>query len=296
MDSSQLSKLLTFVIGDGFITKSDAFVVEHGSKQRDYLEWKYAYLNNMLGISNKIITRKKILASKEFINYGFEFRLRKNFGLGGIRKEIYGDSSKKNYFKILNKCTDYDLLLTVWLGDDGMVRRRVTNGVTNSAGLDIASFDQDEEQNLKLVQWFTDKIKVTPKVKKMFSSKANKHWYYISFSQHDSMVLWNRIRKTLNSIPSMKHKFRHVEEKYNRCYSYLEYNPSASPQRPTNKKYTLDDAGCSLEELIQSYQNLNSVYKVAEKYKISATAVKRMLKEAGVLRTQSESVVERSNI
>jgi len=296
MDSSQLSKLLAFVIGDGYITKSDAFAVEHGSKQRDYLEWKHSYLSNLLGISNKIISRKKILNSKEFMNHGFEFRLKKNFDLGGIRKEIYGNSSKKNYFKILDKCTDYDLLLAVWLGDDGMVRRRVTNGVTNSAGLDIASFDQSEEENLNLVKWFTDKIKLTPKVKKMFSSKTNKHWYYISFSQHDSMVLWNRVRKTLITIPSMKHKFRHIEEKYNRCYSHLEYNPSASPQRPTNKKYTLDDAGCSLEELIQSYQSLNSAYKVAEKYKISATAVKRMLKEAGALRAQSESVVERSNI
>lgn len=296
MNSSQLSKLLTFVIGDGYITKSDAFCVEHGSSQKDYLEWKYSYLNNLLGVSNKILCRKRILNGKEFTNYSFEFRLRKNFGLHGIRKDIYGNSNSKNYFKILNKCSDHDLLLTIWLGDDGMVRRRVTNNVTNSAGLDIASFDQTEEQNIKIVKWFTDNIKVTPKVKKMFSSKRNKHWYYISFSQYDSMILWNRIRKTLNSIPSMKHKFRHIEEKYNRCFSYLEYNPSERPQRPTNKKYTLEDFGCSLEDLIESYKNLNSAYKVADKYKVSATAVKRMLKEAGVLRTQSGSVAERLKI
>jgi len=42
-----------------------------------------------------------------------------------------------------------------------------------------------------------------------------------------------------------------------------------------------------IEILIKDYLELNSSYKVAEKYKLSATAVKRLLKEAGVLRTQN---------
>lgn len=43
----------------------------------------------------------------------------------------------------------------------------------------------------------------------------------------------------------------------------------------------------SNSELIETYLQLNSSYKVAEKYNTSATVVKRILKELGVLRNQS---------
>ena len=43
------------------------------------------------------------------------------------------------------------------------------------------------------------------------------------------------------------------------------------------------------EILIRDYLELNSSYKVAKKYNTSATAVKRILKELGVLRTQNEA-------
>lgn len=46
--------------------------------------------------------------------------------------------------------------------------------------------------------------------------------------------------------------------------------------------------------LIRDYLELNSSYKVAEKYNVSATAVKRLLKEAGVLRTQNAAASERN--
>lgn len=287
MNSSELSTLLSFVIGDGYITKSDRFEVEHGSKQKDFLEWKHKYLSNVLNISVNISKRIKIINSTECINYNFGISLKKKFNLKGIRKVIYGDSKRKNYLKILNLIEDSTFLLAIWFGDDGMVRRRVTNNVTNSAGLDIATFDQTEDEIVEIQKWFNKKLGLNPKIKKMFSSKRKKHWVYLSFSQPESMVIWNKIKNILLPIPSMAHKFRHIEEKYNRCFSYLEYNPSASPQRPTNKKYELSEINCSLEELINSYKELNSAYKVADKYKTSATAVKRMLKQAGVLRTQS---------
>lgn len=44
-----------------------------------------------------------------------------------------------------------------------------------------------------------------------------------------------------------------------------------------------------IEILTKDYLELNSSYKVAKKHKVSATAVKRLLKKAGVLRTQNEA-------
>jgi hypothetical protein len=49
------------------------------------------------------------------------------------------------------------------------------------------------------------------------------------------------------------------------------------------------------EILIRDYLILNSSYKVAKKYNTSATAVKRILKESGVLRTQNEAASIRNN-
>lgn len=51
-----------------------------------------------------------------------------------------------------------------------------------------------------------------------------------------------------------------------------------------------------IEILYKDYLELNSSYKVALKYGISATAVKRLLKKAGVLRTQNEAARIRNSL
>lgn len=51
----------------------------------------------------------------------------------------------------------------------------------------------------------------------------------------------------------------------------------------------------AIEILVKDYLELNSSYKVAKKHDVSATAVKRLLKEAGVLRTQSNAATIRNN-
>lgn len=55
------------------------------------------------------------------------------------------------------------------------------------------------------------------------------------------------------------------------------------------------DIGIELNILIEAYNELKSSYKVAKKYNVSASAVKRILKQAGVLRTQSVAAKERDN-
>lgn len=49
------------------------------------------------------------------------------------------------------------------------------------------------------------------------------------------------------------------------------------------------------QDLISKYEELKSSYKVAEYFNVSATAVKRILKNAGVLRTQKLAAIERDN-
>lgn len=49
------------------------------------------------------------------------------------------------------------------------------------------------------------------------------------------------------------------------------------------------------EELVDKYTELKSSYKVAQYFNVSATAVKRVLKNLGVLRTQKLAALERDN-
>lgn len=49
------------------------------------------------------------------------------------------------------------------------------------------------------------------------------------------------------------------------------------------------------EEIITKYEELKSSYKVASYFNTSATAVKRVLKDSGVLRTQKLAALERDN-
>jgi hypothetical protein len=55
----------------------------------------------------------------------------------------------------------------------------------------------------------------------------------------------------------------------------------------------IDDIDISL--IINLYKELNSSYKVAKSLGVSATAVKRVLKQNGVLRSQSEAAKSRNN-
>jgi hypothetical protein len=50
-----------------------------------------------------------------------------------------------------------------------------------------------------------------------------------------------------------------------------------------------------IKELVAKYEELKSSYKVAEFFSVSATAVKRILKREGVLRTQKTAALERDN-
>lgn len=56
----------------------------------------------------------------------------------------------------------------------------------------------------------------------------------------------------------------------------------------------IDIANLNVSDIIKSYKELKSSYKVAEKYNTSPTQVKRVLKELNVLRTQSLAATERN--
>lgn len=57
----------------------------------------------------------------------------------------------------------------------------------------------------------------------------------------------------------------------------------------------MENVDSKKEQIISLYSELNSSYKVASVLNVSATAVKRILKNAGVLRTQKQAALERDN-
>lgn len=231
-----LSKFAVVVMGDGYVSKTGQIGLTHGEKQKDYLEFKAAYINNVLNKPvSKIYTQAKQINNKTCYIYSCVVPTKSFYQ--NLRRDFY-KGSKKRYKNILSKIQENDLqiFLAIWLGDDGAVGRRVTNNVVNSAHLDIFTCDIGFSGQKKLISWFKEKFKVKPKIKIMRQNKTKRQWYYLSFDQQSSMLLWCQVRNFLLLVPSMKHKFRHIEEKYQRCFTHLEYNSSTSPRQPSGLK------------------------------------------------------------
>lgn len=200
--------IYSLVLGDGFVSKQDQLSLYHCEKQLDFLNWKISLFQPYYNRDLKPTRCERLLNNKVFIEYRWYLALKKKFNLKGIRKEIYGDSSKKDYFKILNKVDDKNFLLTVWLGDDGSCSTKYQ--------LCLCTLDRTEAENEKLCEWFSEHFNVKPYVVKQTSKKQNTEWYFIRFTKNDSMKIWSIARETLLKIPSMQYKFRHIENTYNK--------------------------------------------------------------------------------
>jgi len=255
-------------IGDGTITKKGQLVVEHGHKQTDYNQFKLDILNKYRKSPARLCVKKN--QSTWFCHSGIKH----------LREEVYLNSHKKipDLLKYINHPI---FALLIWLCDDGTVRYVKTNDIVNTASLTLCVHDQNDEEVKKIQEWLKLNLNVESTLIKVKSRYPKKYYNEIAFNQFYSMVLWSQLRKILPECVSIKNKFKFLEQKYIRKFSNLEYNIPTSPTEPLNKKI---ENPVSDDQLKKDYQELNSSYKIAAKYKISATAVKRMLKELGILK------------
>lgn len=218
------SLLASLVLGDGSLPlrkykRKDgtyghlvSIAIGHGLPQEDYLLWKKGLLEQALDrpINAHYYTKPEV----HIRAYDTKFRT--------WRKRMY-PNGRKSIPEVLKLITDVDLCLTLWMLDDGWVqpaKRRNKGGelfVTNSSQLCLSLCDQTQSEIDYIINWFEQTFGPGIKVVKIWSSKSkktNKRYCSIKFGSVCSRDLYKRMRPYIQQIPSMAHKFRHLEKAY----------------------------------------------------------------------------------
>ena len=206
--------LLSMLLGDGCLAYSSnrisaGITLGHCASQKDYLEFKVNFLQK--AFDSKINIRHMLRET----SYQASFH-RKRFK--AWRKFIYKDN-KKDISKILPFIINPERALSFWLMDDGYVEPSITKNKHGqkylaSARLRLFTCDQSLETHEHIVEWFYKNFDCRPKIAYSWHNKQKKHYPYLKFSTKDSIQIWEKIREFCLIVPSMSHKFRHIEEIY----------------------------------------------------------------------------------
>lgn len=214
-------------LGDGCISygggykngqySSGKLSMKHGAKQKDYLEWKVKLLSQALETQINILpcVSKIKATNKSYDQYQMSYTYRRMKAW----KKIFYQNNTKNIPRILKFIKQYPLAAALWLMDDGTSTRNVKpNGTEVFTGLVLYICDQPKEHCEEIAEWWKLHFNVTPKIKwqTQYYKGIRKEFPKLYFNNQDSLRIWNYIRPFVMEIPSMKHKFRHLEERFNR--------------------------------------------------------------------------------
>lgn len=199
-NKEQRSFILSMVLGDGCLHNtsnnvSGSLTIDHGIAQADYIEWKAQFLSK--------ITARNIKTRKGHKGKSIQISVcMKKFK--AWRKFCY-PNGKKVLTRILPFITNPEFALAIWLMDDGYVE---VNGSNKGAKFRIFTCSEPIKDHEYFIEWFRDKLKVTPKI------AYQKEYPYLKFNQEDTLILWEKIRDFVLQFNSMKYKFRNVESTY----------------------------------------------------------------------------------
>ena len=222
INKDKRSLLLSMVLGDGCLhntsnNSSGSLTVNHGIEQSDYITWKSQIVSNITNREINIRTGHK----GKSVQFSVCFKKFKAW-----RKFCY-PNGKKSIERILPFINHPEFAIAIWLMDDGYVESSIstlTDGskVNYGARFRIFTCDQPIKTQEHIIEWFQKNLNVTPVIK--YQKKDNNNYPFLKFSQNDSLIIWEKIRKVVLQIKSMQKKFRYIEEIYQK--KLLQRNPS----------------------------------------------------------------------
>lgn len=203
---------LACVIGDGCLHKagsSSALTIEHGISQLDYITWKAKLLGEAFDRTINVRLSRGGKAAQISV---CSVRLR------SWRKFIYKDNVKTTS-RILRFITDPIFATAIWLMDDGYVESSISTLATGEkvnygARFRIFTCNEPDDQQQKIIQWFTKSLDITPVLKKTYVKKKKVTYPFLKINGEDSLKLWSKIREVILQFESMKYKFRYIEQIY----------------------------------------------------------------------------------
>lgn len=117
--------LYGIVLGDGFLQKTGKrnarLRLEHSSKQKDYIFWKYHELKNFFQCEPKLITRRNPVFKRTYSYYRCQSNSSPIFGK--MRRKFY-EGSRKCIPENISVYLKTPLTLAVWYMDDGYYYER----------------------------------------------------------------------------------------------------------------------------------------------------------------------------
>jgi len=216
------SLLLSMILGDGCLhntsnNNSGAITVDHGIEQSDYITWKSQIVSKLVNREVKVRTGHK----GKSVQFSVCFKKFKAW-----RKFCY-PNGKKSIERILPFIKHPEFAVAIWLMDDGYVEpsySKLADGskVNYGARFRIFTCDQPVKDQDFIINWFKTNLDVNPKIK--YQKKKDKEYPFLKFTQEDSLKIWEKIRDTVLKIKSMRTKFKHIEDIYQK--KLLQRNPS----------------------------------------------------------------------
>lgn len=214
--------LLSLLLGDGCLSYSSnrltaGITLGHCIEQKDYLELKVNFLSKAFDKKIKVRQMNKGTA----VQASFHKRRFKAW-----RKFVY-KNGKKDLARILPFIINPIRATSFWLMDDGYVepsfdKNKAGEKVFYSACLRLFTCDQSLETHEYMIEWFYKNFSVRPKVAYSKNNKTNKSYPFLKFNTVDSLKIWEQIRVFVMITDSMKHKFRFIEQYYQKKLSQRE--------------------------------------------------------------------------
>jgi hypothetical protein len=230
------NKLLGTLLGDSYIGKNHdkySFRSQHAPQQEDLL--------------NDIAEELRKEYKKHVSVY---FRRNRNIyelylfdpSIAADRAKFY-PNDKKNLPAILNEITNPELAVAYWLADDGCIHYAtdMSKRIHRSPKILLATCNESLEDQELLIKWLKKQLGVDATVTIQKNHKRNKSWPLLKFDVGNSYRLWMKVRHHILHLPSMKHKFRILEQEYRSDF----YRKKYTHERPTSQ---VDEDVCRASE------------------------------------------------
>lgn len=189
--SEQRMTILSMVLGDGSLNSNGYFVVRHGLKQKEYLEWKYSLLKKIFKLSD--------IYYHENNGYGsYEFRTKSYRFLKLYRKIFYGTGRKNTAKrKFLNKLTPQSL--AIWYMDDGSLIQKKKDGRVHANELYINTYVSEEENQI-YIDYFKEVWDV------QFSNALDKGKYRLRCGTKEARKFIEIVKPYVSQVQCMVYK------------------------------------------------------------------------------------------
>lgn len=183
---------LSTILGDGWIAKTGCAEIKHCSAQKDYIEWKRAFLLSQ-GVACGEVKYK--------LNNGFDACTLyiKTSRYGKLYRKILYKTGFKNIFsrKLLNRFSAVHL--AIWYMDDGGLSQKKQNGIIHANDL-ILNTHTTKENNQVVIDYFKEVWDIK------FSQVKNRGHYRLRCGTKEARKFLEIVREYVRQVPSMTHK------------------------------------------------------------------------------------------